>query len=143
LHPPSFPPFPPTKPLKTPKATSRSSTTGLKRVRTSADIFTAPDTLPIGIKRTQRHEEVHVGARKKLAVEGAPVQAWRRLLKRAGSGADFGVVCWLDTSASVAHGAQARQLAAAAIPAASVLGPGALLEAGKLALVEGCTETES
>jgi len=51
--------------------------------------------LPIGIKRTQRHEEVHVGARKKLAVEGAPVQAWRRLLKRAGSGAEFGVVCWL------------------------------------------------
>lgn len=74
-------------------------------MRTSADIFTAPDTLPIGIKRTQRHEEVHVGARKNLAVEGAPVQAWRRLLKRAGSGADFGVVCWLDTSASVAHGA--------------------------------------
>ena len=30
-------------------------------MRTSADIFTAPDTLPIGIKRTQRHEEVHVG----------------------------------------------------------------------------------
>ena len=42
----------------------------------------APRSL-IGIKRTQRHEEVHVGARKKLAVEGAPVQAWRRLLKRA------------------------------------------------------------
>ena len=95
LHPPSFSTFPPTKPLKTPKATSRSSTTGLKRVRTSADICTAPDMLPIGIKRTQRHEEVHVGARKKLAVEGAPVQAWRRLLKRAGSGAEFGVVCWL------------------------------------------------
>lgn len=66
-------------------------------MRTSADIFTAPDTLPIGIKRTQRHKEVHVGARKKLAVEGAPVQAWRRLLKRAGSGADFGVVCWATT----------------------------------------------
>jgi len=77
------------------------------------------DALAIGVKRAQRHEEVHAGARQELAVEEAPVLAlddraqvhrgslgpllgqW--LLKCAGSGADFGVVCWLDTSATVAQ----------------------------------------
>jgi len=50
------------------------------------------DALPIGIKRAQRHEEVHVGACQKLAVERAPVLALDNCaqLQRGGLGLRLG-----------------------------------------------------